>query len=122
MLDERLRGRTVRQIAADCLEHIGRPLTHQAVHKRIEKELAKRKAPALEGVRKMELDRLDDLEERIRVRIENHPGSETYQAAATLLKIGERRAKLLGLDAPVQVQQETTVEYKIIGVDPAALT
>lgn len=122
LLDQRLKGYTVRQISAMCPEGIGRPLSPAGVHKRIEKELTRRKEPTLEAVRKMELDRLDDLEQRVRARLENHSHSETYQATLTLLKIGERRSKLKGLDAPVQVVQETKVEYKIIGVDPAALT
>ena len=121
LLDQRLKGYTVRQISAMCPEGIGRPLSPSQVHKRIEKELTRRKEPTLEAVRKMELDRLDDLEQRIRDRLEKHPNTESYQAATTLLKIGERRSKLKGLDAPVQVVQETKVEYTIVGVNPEAL-
>src|SRR4249920_3632656 len=141
MLAERLRGRTIRQIAADTEAALGRPLGKSEVHKRIEKALAKDRVPATDGVRKMELDRLDDLEVRMRailgrrhvtinagkiVRDENGEplldDGPWMTATQTLLRIGERRAKLKGLDAPVAVQTDQTVTYKIVGVDPASLT
>ena len=110
----------MRQISADCPEGIGRPLSPSQVHKRIEKALAKHKEPALTGVRQMELDRLDDLEDRMRGILERDNG-QAMAATDRLIKIGERRAKLKGLDAPVQIQQEQTVRYEIVGIDPEAL-
>lgn len=38
-----------------------------------------------------------------------------------LLKIEERRAKLLGLDAPVKVEGGVTVNYNIVGINMEAL-
>lgn len=42
-------------------------------------------------------------------------------AVDRLIRIGERRAKLLGLDAPVKVDAGMQVSYNIVGVDMAAL-
>jgi hypothetical protein len=39
------------------------------------------------------------------------------KAVQTLLKVAERRAKLLGLDAPTKIEQGGTVKYVIEGVD-----
>lgn len=38
-----------------------------------------------------------------------------------LLKISERRARLLGLDAPVKVEGGVTVNYNIVGINMEAL-
>ncbi len=42
-------------------------------------------------------------------------------AADRLLKIDARRSDLLGTNAPVRVQQETTVRYEIFGFDMSQL-
>jgi hypothetical protein len=118
MLDRRLNGWTIRRISLESEAGMGRHISPQAVHKRIEREMTKRKQPSSDAVRKQELDRLDDLEERMRALVERDPTAATDR----LLKIADRRAKLLGLDAPLQVQQQQTVRYEIVGVDPSALT
>lgn len=45
-----------------------------------------------------------------------------FSATDRLLKIHERRARLWGIDAPVQGQTEMTVRYELVGVDLEALT
>lgn len=44
----------------------------------------------------------------------------TLAAVDRLVKIGERRAKLQGIDAPVKVDQGGTLRYEILGVPPDA--
>lgn len=39
-----------------------------------------------------------------------------------LLKIAERRARLLGIDAPVQIEQVGEVKVELVGVDLSALS
>jgi len=41
-------------------------------------------------------------------------------ATDRLLKIHERRARLWGIDAPVQGQTGMTVRYEVVGVDATA--
>jgi hypothetical protein len=89
------------------------------VHKRIEKELTNRKQPSGDALHRMELERLDDLERRAR---EVMDGERVLLAIDRLLRIGERRAKLLGLDAPVQAKAGVAVRYELVGVDVAQLT
>lgn len=45
----------------------------------------------------------------------------TLKAVETLLKIQQRRAALLGLDAPVKADVGGKLSYEIIGVDPEQL-
>ena len=42
-------------------------------------------------------------------------------AAATLMRIGESRRKLLGLDAPATAVVDSTVRYEVVGVAPEDL-
>jgi len=42
-------------------------------------------------------------------------------AIGTLLRVGERRSKLLGLDSPTKIDAGVTVRYEIAGVDMDAL-
>ena len=44
------------------------------------------------------------------------------RAIDRLLRTGERRAKLLGLDAPAQAQAGVAVRYEVVGVDVAQPT
>lgn len=43
--------------------------------------------------------------------------SAIHQAVNTLLKISQRRAALLGLDAPQKVEQSGAVTYNLVGID-----
>lgn len=43
------------------------------------------------------------------------------KAIETLRKLAERRAAMLGLDAPKKIEQGGQVRYEIVGVDPDAL-
>lgn len=58
--------------------------------------------PKLEEYRAMELDLLDRLQLGIFERAKNGE----YKAISTVLQISDRRAKILGLDAPTKIQAE----------------
>jgi hypothetical protein len=115
----RLEGWTIRQISNTSEQALGRRLSVGTVHKRIEKELTNRKQHSGDALHRMELDRLDDLERRAREVMDDE---RVLLAIDRLLRIGERRAKLLGLDAPVQAKAGVAVRYEVVGVDVAQLT
>src|SRR5690606_28078765 len=102
------------------------------VHDRLERYMAGRVDPLADQYRQVELDRLDDLTARAYqvltarhivvqhgkvVRDENGNPIPDYapilQAIGTLVRLSERRAKLLGLDAAVRV------DAQVHQVDPA---
>lgn len=58
-------------------------------------------------VRRLELAKLDHIEAHLLGVMEREPG---VQAAMGLLRVQERRARLLGLDAPAQIRVETITE------------
>ena len=104
----RQRGRSYPRIA----EELGVSLTtaHRYVTTELER-LAKECGEEAAIVRQMELDRLDVALDALADRIEQ--GDD--RAVATMLRIQERRAKLLGLDSPDRQQVEVT------GIDPREL-
>jgi DNA-binding Lrp family transcriptional regulator len=58
-------------------------------------------AETVEQIRQLDLDRLDDLERRIAKRIENAPESKSIAPdVSALLSVMDRRARMLGVDAP----------------------
>lgn len=139
--EQHLRGLSLRAIAEYSYEALGHTLSMKTVHRRIGAELALRveannyKAAEL---RQKELDRLDEQETLVRgvqtrVHFKTNGGEivrdpETGEALVDdapvlaandrLVKIGERRSKLLGVDAPQQVAMDTTVRIELVGVDP----
>lgn len=91
--------------------------------------------PAAE-VRELEQDRLDAIQARVwQILTGSHPlvqsgkvvaaddgrqlqdAGPVIAAANTLIRLAKRRAELLGLDAPAQVEVMGTVNYKISSVD-----
>ncbi|WP_413102228.1 helix-turn-helix domain-containing protein [Streptomyces sp. Inha503] len=129
----RARGMTYRTIAAELGMDVHS--VHDAV-KRALKEIVQEPA---EDVRRMELERLDFLYEKaIEVLEREHvtvsQGKIIYQGDAPLLddgpvlqaidrllRIQERRAKLLGLDAATKTQVSGGVRYELVGIDPEQL-
>jgi hypothetical protein len=96
----RLRGYNFRQIgeaigrseqcAWDAVQRVAR-LTREATQGRAEQ------------VRELELQRLDALLAKVWDRATDTQDEQQLAAVATVLRVSERRARLLGLDAPVQV-------------------
>ena len=101
----RARGWSITAIA----EHFN--VAKSTVSERISEEL---KAPAIgvEEVRTLELTKCDDRERVAHlVRANSQDGAVRLKALAELHRIAERRAKLLGLDAPVRsIQTEEELE------------
>jgi len=98
----RRQGETFDQIAAAL--QISRPAAYQIVKREVTR-LNGKLAEDVEAVRRVELERLDDvLREMFAILADTtkHPG-DRIKAATTIIKAGERRAKLCGLDAPTKI-------------------
>jgi hypothetical protein len=109
----RLQGHSVREVARLAGERLGWSLTENTAWNRIRDEALARVEPEREALLRMELDRLD----RYLLALEATAASEEAKPADRIgavnsaLKVQERRAKLLGLDQPMEVHvQETTQE------------
>jgi hypothetical protein len=140
-LQQRLAARSYPQIAAVSQAEFGRHIPQTTAYKRVQWALKKWIGETAEEVRQVELAKLDELELDFRrvkntehvkvaggtiVRDENGvpliDDSPVLAAGDRLLKIQERRARLLGIDAPERVAATTTVRYEVVGVDIGALT
>ncbi|MCK9929447.1 hypothetical protein MXD62_20065 [Frankia sp. Mgl5] len=109
---------------------------HDAVQRALDATIPNE--PAAE-VRQLELDRLDRMHvavmavlEKQHVTVSNgkviyldgeplEDDAPVLQAVDRLLKIQDRRAKLLGLDAEQKVSVAGGVRYEIVGIDPAEI-
>jgi len=97
-LELRVQGLSFRQIALE-LKYKGPSGAHKAVDAALERTI---REPA-DQLRQLELERLD------RLQIMPYKQATVIgdpKATASVLKIMERRAKLLGLDAPIQYSLE----------------
>lgn len=105
----RAAGHSLRAIGA----RVG--LSHQGVSDRITAVLAQLVTPAAEEYRALETVRLDTYLEALSLRI----GEGDYRSVGTAVRISERRAKLLGLDSPVQLdvamKQRLDLEASVVG-------
>lgn len=99
--DLRLTGMTMRAIA-HTLQTQDPPIkiSTATVERRINSQIAAKVQPAAAALRAIELDRLDLYLTKLNPKIET--GDE--KSIATALRVGQRRAHLMGLDAPVQVE------------------
>lgn len=100
-VEMRTRGHTYQQIADAC--GVSMSAAYKAVCTYLEQTRAIAREAA-EEVRRLELDRLDRMLAAFGPRAEDGD----VQAADRVLRIQERRAKLLGLDAPAE--SRTTVD------------
>lgn len=116
----RLTGMTLAAIAKEMGLSVG------TVHARIEAHLAGHVDPLADEYRRVELDRLDDLQRRAyevldakhlvaqNGKVVEHEGAPLRDHAPVLaaidrlVRISERRAKLLGLDMPAKVSATVT--------------
>lgn len=134
LLEMRKRGMTYRAIAA------AEGLDVKNVHTAIKDAMAAvTEEPAAE-VRQLELERLDDMWMAVMkvleakhfkvsdgrlVRLGDEPledDAPVLAAVDRLLRIQERRSKLLGLDSAQKVDMSGGVTYEIVGISPADLT
>ncbi len=112
----RLSGATYQQIG----DKLG--VTSSAAHLQVKQELetrAKQSEGKIVELRQIELARVD----RVLLAIWDKVLKSDYKAIDKFVKLSERRAKLLGLDAPVQhkVEQHNIIEY-IEGMSDEELT
>lgn len=114
-LDLRLRGLSYPKIADEL--GCGLATAHRWVQEALERSIDE---PARDII-KIELKRLDKMLESIEEIAANAEDDDVkLRAHDRILKVQERRAKLLGLDSPVQVEVKTEIHYSLEGVDMAA--
>lgn len=139
--EQRLRGMSLRAISEASEAALGKRLSIETVHRRVEKELTQRPQASAAPLRQMELDKLDEQEVLVRgvqsrVHFKTNGGeivrdpesgealvddAPVLAANDRLLRIQERRAKLLGLEAPQQVVTDATVRYEVVDIDTGKL-
>jgi len=91
----------------------GRSGAYEAIKRALMKVITE---PALE-VREMELQRLDQIQRNYWTRMLKGDANIIDK----LLRVMDRRARLLGLDAPVKVEQTGDITVKIIDDEPEKL-
>lgn len=119
ILARRRAGLSHEQIAeAEALEDPPHRTSAQKVGKIIRDyvaELLAEDAETAEVVRQLELERLDQMFARLEADLEAAPNSRARQAVIrTQLSVMERRAKLMGLDAALQVEHTGVIEAAAI--------
>lgn len=97
----RVAGCTIRDIAKDLECSVGK------AHRLIEKEIEARKWPVVSAWREVELTRLEAMHQALWGMLPDLAKSGQLAGILAVMdrihKIGDRRSKLLGLDAPVKV-------------------
>ncbi|HET7846162.1 MAG TPA: hypothetical protein VFL72_01640 [Acidimicrobiia bacterium] len=131
----RSRSMTYQQIA----NHFG--VTRQAAWAMVQRAMRDTLTAPAEDARQFELDRLDDLEQTVYSELEMkhyvvshgkiiyigdpieplHDTGAVLSCVDRLLRISERRSRLLGLDAPQKIEAAGEFVYQLVGVDPEAL-
>lgn len=107
-LDLRKSGKSFRAIATKLDISLGQAF--KDVQKSLQESLANRNDDA-EELRQLELDRLDDLTSAL----DHWVKAGSVPAANAMLRVMERRAKLLGLDAPTK--QELKIDMSKLSDD-----
>ena len=112
-LDLRLSGASYRQIAAALSTDVG------TAHKDVQRALRETMQEAGDGVRKVEVARLD----RLLLAVWPKAVAGDTAAVHTALRIMERRAVMLGLDAPLRIDMagEARAAAERAGLDPDAV-
>lgn len=126
----------------ESYEEVGHDLglSHWTVRDMVKRALGEIDVGGAEELRRREIMKLDAIEQRCAEvlrkshmmvsasgRVVTYDGvvveddAVILKAADTLLKVAQRRAKLLGLDAPTQVQVEVTHDASAIDDDLAAI-
>ena len=106
----RLQGLSIRMIAVAASDQLGYKISPATVHRLIREEADEKMRQPREDYRAYELDRLD----RYLAVLEPKVRAGDVSAVQTAVRVSESRRKLLGLDAPVQV--EATV-HEVTQVD-----
>lgn len=104
--DLKLRGWNYRRIAEELGVSVG------TVSNRIQQAIAERVDPRVEEYRAIELDKLENAEERLWQQVAEGTAGRLPRVVEVLMKVSERRSKLLGLDAPDRQQIEATIDSR----------
>jgi hypothetical protein len=97
------------KIAGKSFRAIGEELgvSHEWARQLVEREIEARKWPVVEKLREVELARLETLHQALWALVVKHAEKGDLAAVLAVMdrieRFGARRSKLLGLDAPVQV-------------------
>jgi hypothetical protein len=105
VFDLKLAGMTVRAISAAASTHFGYYIGPSTVQERIQKACAELVNPRVEELRKVEVARLD----RYLASLDQKVMEGDQQSINTALRVSERRAKMLGIDMPLQLEVKHTV-------------
>ncbi len=97
IVDRRIRGQAFHDIAAAV--GLNSKQAAYALYQRALREIQDDRAETIEAARSFELERLDKIEAAAWIRVD----ADDPRALDTLLRISDRRARLLGLDAPTKV-------------------
>lgn len=105
----KLLGKSLRDIASIMTDE-GDPISYETVRTLIKAECDERVLPLADEVRKQEIDRYDRWLVKLNEQIEaDHSVARNVEVG---VKVSERRAALLGANAPVQQEITATVEHK----------
>lgn len=102
----KLRGASYRRIAQEMGISLGK------AHNLVKQAIAERVDPLVEEYRGLELDKLEDAEAKLWVQIENGSPRQLPRNIEVLIKLSERRSKLLGMDAPERKEIEAVIEER----------
>jgi len=100
----RLAGLSLREIG----DRMG--VSHTHVGNLIRAECDQRVLPLADEVRQMEIDRFDSWLWKLHEQIE--AGRQVARNIEVAVKVSERRARLLGVDAPAQAEVSSVIEHK----------
>lgn len=112
-LELRRAGATYDAIA-DRLGYTNRGAAYKAVQRGLRRTIQE---PADE-LRQLEVERLD----RLLTAVWRSAMGGNLGAVDRVLRVAERRARLLGLDAPTKIETEGAVRYQIVGIPPELLS
>ncbi len=97
-----LKGHTYREIGAAL------QMSQGTVANRLKAAMAERIDPLVDEHRAIELDKIAKAEQKLADQIENGSPKMLARNVEVFIRLSERRAKLLGLDAPERKQVEVT--------------
>ncbi len=110
----KLQGWSYRRIAA-AMTAEGMEVSHQTVANLIKAAIDERVDPLVEEYRALELEKLEEAERPLWQQILSDDPRDRGRLARNvevLIRVSERRSRLLGLDAPQQAELNATVQHK----------
>lgn len=102
----KLQGWSYRRIAEELQVSLG------TAHNRVQAAIAQRVDPLVEEHRAIELDKLEEAEARLWEQIHHGGPKGLARNVEVLIKLSERRSKLVGMDAPERKEIAAQVETK----------